>query len=124
MQKFGLLFVGVLCYQSLVAQADIAFRVNGEDLVASNDDVLFAELNKDSFNSPVIDIELSDEFGKKLARFTGRYIGQRMSISIDGTLVSAGTKIREKIGHKLSVTGLSEQEASRILQSLLLASES
>ncbi|MBU2712405.1 SecDF P1 head subdomain-containing protein [Zooshikella harenae] len=124
MQKFGLLYIGLLWCLSSVVQADIAFRVNGEDLVANNDDVLFAELNKDNFNGPVIDIELSDEFGQKLAHFTRKHLGQRMSISIDGTLVSAGTKIREKIGQKLTVTGLSEQEASRIVQSLLTASES
>ncbi len=91
-------------YEVLYSNEGNAFLVEKKPLL-TGDAINKAYVSFDSYNRPVVSLELTSEGGKAFADITGKHIGERLAIILDNKVQSA-PEIRQKIaGGRAMITG-------------------
>ncbi len=91
-------------YEVLYDNDGNAFLVEKKALL-TGDAINKAYVSFDSYNRPVVSLELTSEGGKAFADITGRHVGERLAIILDNKVQSA-PEIRQKItGGRAMITG-------------------
>lgn len=96
--------------------AKLTFRDPADNIVLEGTDVVksYGQLSQNNMN-PVVVLELSDKGAVKFSEATGRLIGQRISIYMDETLISAPTVQTQITGGNAEITNMESLETASAL---------
>jgi preprotein translocase subunit SecD len=86
-----------------------------KEAALTNKDVAMAQATTRDGDSAVIDVRLTEDGAKKLAKLTANHVGQPLAIMLDGKVLAAPV-VRDPItGGKALITGnFTKEEAARI----------
>ncbi|MCB1828345.1 MAG: hypothetical protein KDH94_07945 [Coxiellaceae bacterium] len=120
-QLIFLILVTLSCVSFSVAQADdygaVSFKVIQQSLFINKKNIQKVSLYKDPLGGYAINLALTPQAGKRLAKMTAHNIGRKMMVTIGNCIVNVAV-IESSIGGSMQIVVGSKSAAKKIVRAM------